>query len=372
MERLPAGALDVADSSEYEAATAAVLLEKIKQRSVMERERRVKVLVRRGVPSPTRSALQEITEQRAQHENALKRKRRLICAGRQTNYWRGHVSYEPQALAAQEVVTKGEEVGSLEGRAVLLSHLITVFRMLLCENRARGRLKLLSARRSSFLPDTPPLASDCPTAVEVARFVEEGLVSPHGDAGCATSVPRMLLTSTLFEARPLRTPFVFLSRQYQMERLPEFTLNLTRAVERNSNGMMEGGGSGSPVVLLQDFIQPAITMETYDGPTRAYDLVQSPNPVQGHEPFSSVHRLEQPFSAAPGADGEQGTLQSEGASVVDARLSQELGRMGVPHKLCGPLQDDSLSASEDDEDRPQAARVDLSWLPPYPPPRGTE
>ncbi|KAH8610194.1 hypothetical protein ERJ75_001126900 [Trypanosoma vivax] len=84
MERLPAGALDVADSSEHEAATAAVLLEKIKQRSIMERERRVKVLVRRGVPSPTRSALQEITEQRAQHENALKRKRgSYVLEGRQ-------------------------------------------------------------------------------------------------------------------------------------------------------------------------------------------------------------------------------------------------------------------------------------------------
>ncbi|KAG8339340.1 hypothetical protein TRVL_09833 [Trypanosoma vivax] len=372
MERLPAGVLDVAYSSEYEGQTAAALLEKIKQRSIMERERHVEVPVRRGVPSPTRIALQEMTEQREQHENALKRTRRLICARRQANYRRVHVSYETQALAAQEVVTKGAKVGSLDGRAVLLSHLITVFRFLLCENRARGALKLLFARRCAFLPGTPPLASDCPTAVEVPRFVEEALVSPHGDAGCSTSVLRIVLTFTLFEVRPLRTPFVLLSQQYQMERLHEFMLILTRAGERNSIGMMEGGGSGATVVSPQEFINTAITMETYDGPTRAYGLVQRPNPVHGHELSSGVYRLEQPFSAGPAAPVEQGTLQSEGAGVVVARLVQELGTIRVPHELRGPLQVDSLSASEGDEDRPQAPRAVLSWLPPYPPPRGTE
>ncbi|CBH12212.1 hypothetical protein, conserved [Trypanosoma brucei gambiense DAL972] len=353
------------DDDDYDGAMRCILVEKIRRHRALEREGSVRVITRKGVPPPTLGELCAIADRRSRHEDLLRLQRRLDGVERRMGLWRDYLSYEPPPFMSSSVPANASETGILEGRAALLSPLSTLFRILLRENRARERLRLLRARPPLPKSQTPSLASARRMSLEVARFVGDDIFVPPGD-GCRSAITsEQLLVTPAYEVERLRNPLVFLAREYRMERLPEFSLNPAKSPDTGHSSVVRKDCGASSAVTLSDFRQPPVMLEAFNIPCGIYDVGRRVHLIQGYEPLYSSDGLGSLDSLSKAVKCRRDGPQRGDTAFIDGRLSQSLWCSGTPAKLRGPLQEDSLSGSDDDEVSP-AFCADVSWLPKFP------
>ncbi|EKF38676.1 hypothetical protein MOQ_001114 [Trypanosoma cruzi marinkellei] len=335
------------------------LLDRIQQQKAMEKQQGVKFVPRKGLSTPSVEELQSIRDRRGKQADMMRMKRHMEAVERRKVLWRDYVSYEPRSCGVEQAQSTHVVTTSLEGRAVVLSPLLALFRMLVCNNRAKKRLERLRERRSLLLPVVVAGCNEgSKTVVEVASVVDEHMTVAPACVNRGAPIPKLFLMTGSFDAKPLRSPFVFLSKQYRRERMPEFSLNLTQAVSKEYAAYVKRDYKESSAVTLSDFAQPSITIEAFDVNKRAYDLAHRRNFVLGYDNFSTAARQPQPF-----ARGEKREEVNKVDDVMNGvGLSQELSHLGIPSKLTGPLPEDSMSGS-DDEDSSSPFQADISWLP---------
>nr|CCC91325.1 conserved hypothetical protein [Trypanosoma congolense IL3000] len=356
------------DSCDYGKAMRALLANRVRQRRVAERERAVRVLAHKGVSLPTPEELRVIAEKRSRYEELLRLRKQIDGVERRAGCWHRYLSYESQESLAPLLpsdTVQSTVAGSFEGSVALVSPLLSLFRMMLHEIRVRKRLELLRTYLSLSKTRVLPTDGSCRVVVEVARLAEEGLTVPLRDVSRAESAPEQLLVAPSFGYESLRSPFVFLSRNYSMERLPEFSLSMAKPASNDHDTSPKKGSADSQEVTLPDFCQPPVTLETFDAPRNVYSRTYGGHHVQGHEPFGTAQGFGADESLAAATTNVLGEQRCAGTLSDDAKLFQGLWCSGIPAKLRGPLQEDSLSGSEDDENPPTFGG-DISWLPPLP------
>ncbi|KEG12221.1 hypothetical protein DQ04_01881050 [Trypanosoma grayi] len=353
---------NVSDNIDTEDAKKARLHDRIRQHETMEKKQGVKIVLRKGIPTPTSEELQSISERREKLISMMNLKRRIEDTARRKEEWRDCVSYEPHSSEMSNMTETKVETTSLEGRAVILSPLLALLRMLLCDNRAKRRLHRLRSRQTMLAPETCPLRVEHQTVTVATSVVEEHLATTSACGNRFASLPNLFLMTGSFDVKPLRNPFVFLSRQYQMERLPEFALNLAKAASEEYAAYKKSDYKEPSAVTLSEFVQPLVTLETFDVPKKAYDAVFGQNPVHGYELFTNTAR---PPQVVANTAEKRDEPHARAGSVADVGLSQELSYIGLPSKLGGPMPEDSLSESDGDE-APPGFQADISWLPVFP------
>ncbi|RNF19768.1 uncharacterized protein Tco025E_04105 [Trypanosoma conorhini] len=339
-------------------AEQAYLLDRIGQQAAIEKLQGVKIVLRRGIPTPSEEELASITDRRVKRTEMMRLERHLASVNRRTEAWDDHVSYEPQTRCVDEAQPVHVETTSLEGRAVILAPLLAMFRMLICNNRAKKRLERLRTRQSLLFPEIMTRLSERQTVVEAVGLVEEHASVMPAFVNRVAPLPKLFLMASAFDVKPLRSPFVFLSRQYKTERLPEFALDLSQAVDKEYATYVKPDHNETAAVTLSDFVQPLVTLETFDVHRRAHDAVHRRNLVLGYDTFSSAAREPQAFAHVEKRE-EAGKA---GDTVSGVELFHELSHLGIPSKLVGPLPEDSISGS-DSEDASSPFQADVSWVP---------
>ncbi|ORC87682.1 uncharacterized protein TM35_000212880 [Trypanosoma theileri] len=336
-------------------------LDKIHQQEMIERQQRVKTVLRKGIAPPTAEELESILERRAKFTSTKKLQKHIEDTERRQAEWRDYVTCKPHIRELATPLQVKVETTGLEGRAVILSPLLALFRMLLCDNRAKRRLTKLRTRKSAQVSDTSALNSRQEGLLEAVSVVEEHMSVAPAHSNRLAPMPNLFLMTSSFEVKPLRNPFVFLSREYQMERLPEFALNLSKAASKEYATYTKADYSEPTAVILSDFVQPFVMLETFDVTKRAHDTVHRENLVLGYESFSTVPTTQSTFIAGGKMEVMRGTDSTTGNNL----LPEESSYAGLPLKLNGPLADDSMSESDTD-DVSVVYNADISWLPQIP------
>ncbi|RNE99876.1 hypothetical protein TraAM80_07938 [Trypanosoma rangeli] len=340
-----------------EDAAEAYLLDRIRQQAALEKLQGSKIVLRKGIPTPSEEYLASISEYREKQMDMMKFKRHIEAVERRTEVWGDHVSYEPASQCVEAFQVMHVETTSLEGRAVILAPLLAMFRMLICNNRAKKRLERLRKKQSSLRSELMTVLSERQTVVEAVSVVDEHMSVMPAYVNRVAPLPKLFLMTTAFDVKPLRSPFVFLSRQYKTECLPEFSLDLSQAVNKEYAAYVKSDHNEATAVTLLDFVQPLVTLETFDVHGRAHDVVHRPNLVLGYDTFGNSAR--EPRALANVEKRDATRKAEDAASSVE--LSNELCHLGVPSKLVGPLPEDSISGSDSEDASPFHA--DVSWLP---------
>ncbi|RNF20061.1 hypothetical protein TcG_03881 [Trypanosoma cruzi] len=334
------------------------LFDRIQKQKAMEKQQGVKFVSRKGLPTPSVEELQSIRDRRGKQADMMRMKRHVEAVERRKVMWRDYVSYEPRGCGVEQTPSTHVATTSLEGRAVVLSPLLALFRMLVCNNRAKKRLEILREGRSLLLPEVMFGCNEGKTVAEVASIVDEHMTVVPACVNRGGPLPKLFLVTGSFDAKPLRSPFVFLSKQYRTERLPEFSLNLSQAVSKEYAAYVKRDYKEYSAVTLSDFAQPPIAIEAFDVNKRAYDVAHRRNFVLGYDNFSTAARQLQPFPR-----GEKREEVNKTDDVMNGiGLSQELSHLGIPSELAGPLPEDSMSGS-DDGNFSSPFQADISWLP---------
>lgn len=346
---------------ETESARRAQLIERIRQHKAIAKMQKVKNVLRKGISSPTEEDLSRISANRDKLINTMKLQRQIEDVRRQRNERREYISYERESYKIEQDAQAEVKTTSLEGRAFVLLPLLSLFRMLLCDNRAKRRLEKLRTRQLLRQPDVSLFASQTQIIFEAVSTTAPQLTSMPASINPRSSTPKRFLMPNFFIPRPLRKPFVFLLKGYQMERLPEFTVDFSSAVTKEYSAYMKGDHNEPSAVTLVDFVQPLVTLETYDLPKKAYGAPFKQSLLRGCDSFRAAAKGTRSFIYRDGQD-ELCASSSSAAARVGEFSRELLICSGLPRKLSGPLSEDSLSDSEN-EDSPQFFQADISWLP---------
>ncbi|ESL11370.1 hypothetical protein TRSC58_00881 [Trypanosoma rangeli SC58] len=350
------GRVDHGNNLAGDDAAQAYLLDRIRQQAALEKLQGAKIVLRKGISTPSEEDLASISAYREKQMDMMRFKRHIEAVERRTEVWGDHVSYEPATQCVEEFQAMHVETTSLEGRAVILAPLLTMFRMLICNNRAKKRLERLRTRQSS-LSELITVVSERQTVVEAVSVVEEHMSVMPAYVNRVAPLPKLFLMTAAFDVKPLRSPFVFLSRQYKTECLPEFFLDLSQAVSKEYAAYVKSDHNEATAVTLLDFVQPLVTLETFDVHGRAHDVVHRPNLVLGYDTFGNSAREPQALADVEKRDA----TRKAGDDATSVELSNELCHLGIPSKLMGPLPEDSISGSDSEDALPFHA--DVSWLP---------
>ncbi|KAH9598632.1 hypothetical protein LSM04_007075 [Trypanosoma melophagium] len=347
---------DTFDNGELVRRTS--FLHKISQQEMIEKQQRVKTVLRKGIAPPTSEELESIIQRRAKFTSTKQLQKHMEGTERRKAEWRSFVTCRPHIRDVGAPVQVKVETTGLEGRAVILSPLLALFRMLLCDNRAKRRLTKLRTRRSAQVGDSSALNSRQEGLLEAVSVVEERLTVTPAHSNRLSPIPNLFLMTSSFEVNPLRNPFVFLSKEYHMERLPEFALNLSKAASKEYATYIKTDYSEPSAVILADFVQPFLMLETFDVSKRSHDTVHRENLVLGYESFGTIPTSQRTFIGGGKMEAMRNTDYTTGSHL----LPQESSYTGLPLKLNGPLADDSMSESDTDEVS-VTYNADISWLP---------
>lgn len=344
---------------------AQVLLQKIQLNAASASREVEGVYIQRTGLSPVTSG--EIEEILAKRKAAVEQERvqRL-----QDDLSRGQAEYSDILRAPrgeqppQTTFQPALPLADVDGRAALLAPLKTLFRITLIRCRVQERLSKISEKTATKETNVPSRGVKsvlhrlyCVHKFPICSVEEDELQLRAFDNAANTGKYSLFHNFDSFSKHEFRSPFRFKTKNYNMVRFPEFSLDLTAEASKEVDMFHNVTESVSDIPTLRHFTQPAVTLERFKMPKHAYNFL----PASRYGEFELMENNVHSQKAVATAKGAANTLpECSAASAIHLTA----GFSSLPPKMSAGAVEDSLSDSESDDGiLEHGFQPDLGWVP---------
>lgn len=387
---LPTSRNDSLQTAQPEREETTLLLQKIRLNNSTVRDVEGVHMVKTGLPPVREDEIEEILEQRRiakENERAMRIEDDL--RRRQAEYYstlmadRADDIQQPQAQSSQQCSSAATPASAAEraplqdampladvdGRAVLLAPLKTLFRITLIRCRVQERLSKIkesTAGNKQQNNDKNSLQAGhrvrglyAVAKLPVCSIEEEELPLPAYDEIIKDAGQFSVFHNfESFEKHDFRVPFRFKTKNYTSVRFPEFCLDLTAEAAKEVDMFHVESSDTSDIPTLRNFTQPVVTLERFKMPPHAYHLQAASR--YGEFEKSANYLLSQNNLGVVAKK----TTDPIGECAATSAIQMSAALSALPPKLNVAKAEDSLSDSDsDDGTLEHGYQPDLGWVP---------
>eukprot|EP00796_Vickermania_ingenoplastis_P009149 gene9149-6430_t len=346
---------------------AVLLLQKIRANSITRDVEGVH-LVKNGLPAVRSEEIEEILEQRkAARENERIQRIEDDLHRRQAEYSSTLSAARTDDQRVEHTYQDATPLADVDGRAVLLNPLKTLFRITLIRCRVQERLSKI--RDNAFVGERKKTQASvqvhrlqglhCLAKLPQCSTEEEELSLPdYSETFKNTGRISVFHNFDAFEKHVFREPFRFKTKNYTAVRFPEFSLDLTAEAAEEVDMFHPETTGIQDVPTLRHFTQPVVTLERFKMPPHAYHFL----PASRYGDFEKTGN--DLLSQKSAASGGKKTTEPITECAAPSAIQLSVGLSSLPPKFAAGRAEDSLSDSDsDDGTLEHGYQPDLGWVP---------